>query len=147
MSNGSTAIIQNCQVIKSNKTYTMKESPKGSAKDRMRLHELSYLLERDSQSVFFTKKITKRGKESHKDFIIFMIQILLHCIARYKAYIYCVSRWSLHASFHSSECFPKLMLYIKLYVHRFLLICQLPKSNELCFPKLMLSRSQPLAFI
>ena len=100
-----------------------------------------------SQSVFFTKKITKRGKESHKDFIIFMIQILLHCIARYKAYIYCVSRWSLHASFHSSECFPKLMLYIKLYVHRFLLICQLPKSNELCFPKLMLSRSQPLAFI
>jgi len=27
MSNGSIAIIQNCQVIKSNKTYTLKESP------------------------------------------------------------------------------------------------------------------------
>ena len=38
------------------KTYSLRESLKGSAKDRMRLHELSLLLEVDSQSVFFTKE-------------------------------------------------------------------------------------------
>ena len=66
MSNGSTVVIQNCQVIKSNKIYTLRESLKGSTKDRTRLHELSCPSKRGGQYVFFTKKkqtkITKEGK-------------------------------------------------------------------------------------
>ena len=60
MSNGSTTVIQNCQVIKSNKIYTLRESPKGSTKDRMRLHELSCLSGRGIQSVFLAKKKKKQ---------------------------------------------------------------------------------------
>jgi len=75
MSNGSIAVIQNYQVIKLNKIYTLRESPKGSAKDRMRLHELSRPLERGSQSVLFTKKKThkknhKRGKECRDHYTV-----------------------------------------------------------------------------
>jgi len=44
------------------KTYTLRESPKRFAKDRMRLHELPRFSERDYQFVFFTQKIMKRGK-------------------------------------------------------------------------------------
>ena len=67
MSNGSIVVIQNCQVIKLNKIYTLREPSKGYAKDRMRLHELSHLSKKGSQSVFFTKKkqtkkISKEGK-------------------------------------------------------------------------------------
>jgi len=67
MSNGSTAVIQNFQVIKSNKIYTLRESPKGSAKDRMKLHELSRPSERGGQSMFFTKiKQTKKSKKRER---------------------------------------------------------------------------------
>ena len=65
-------------MIKSNKIYILRESSKGSAKDRMRLHELSRPSERGGQSVFFTKKnqtkkYHKRGKECHEHCIVFMI--------------------------------------------------------------------------
>ena len=58
--------LQNCQVTKSNKTYTLREFPKRFAKDRMRLHKLSRLLERDSQSVFFHTKQKKGRKKKNK---------------------------------------------------------------------------------
>ena len=71
MSNDSIAVIQNFQMIKSNKTYTLRESLKGFAKDKMRLHELSRLSERDNQSMFFTrKKITKKRKKCHEHCIL-----------------------------------------------------------------------------
>ena len=38
-----------------------------------------------------------------------------HCIAGYKAYIYCISRWSLHVYFHSLEGIPKLICCLSGY--------------------------------
>ena len=54
--------LQNCQVTESNKTYTLRESPKRFAKDRMRSHELSRLSKRDNQFVFFDTQ--KKGKKN-----------------------------------------------------------------------------------
>ena len=48
---------KNFQVIK---TYTLRESPKRFAKDRMRLYELSGLSKEDNQFVFFTQKISQK---------------------------------------------------------------------------------------
>ena len=114
MLNGSTVVIQNCQVIKSNKIYTPRESPKGSAKDRMRFHELSRPSKRDSRSFFFTKKKTnkknhKRGKECREHCTVFMIQNLLHCITGHKAYslLHFMTKF---ARFY----IPYLMLHIRL---------------------------------
>ena len=150
MSNGSTTVIHNCQVIKSNKTYTLRESPKRSAKDRMRLHESSHLLERDSQYVFFTKKGIIREKECHEHYTVFMIQNLLHCIVGYKAYIYCVSGRSLHAYFHSSECIPKLICFISCYKcidFSLYTSFQNPMSYLLSLGWVALLKSQPLVFL
>ena len=89
MSNGSTAVSQNCQVTKSNKTCTLRESsPKRFAKDRMGLHELSHHLE-DNQSMFSIKekqkkknqiksKSQKNRKECHEHCTIFHCIALLH---------------------------------------------------------------------
>ena len=51
--------LQNGQVTKSNKTYTLREFPKRFAKDRMRLHELSLLSKGQSICVFQKKKLIK----------------------------------------------------------------------------------------
>ena len=63
--------------------HTLREFPKRFAKDRMRLHELSRLLERDRQYVFLDThkkiKIAKRGKNVMSIAQFFMIQNLLHC--------------------------------------------------------------------
>jgi len=94
----------------------------------MRLHKLSRLLERDGQSVFFTQKqkkkkrkikITKRGKNVMN---IAQFFIALHC---------CIQNLHLlhfRAKF-ACPCIPKLMSPIRLWVHRFFIIYQLPKSN------------------
>ena len=58
--------LQNCQVTKSNKTYTLRESRRDLQKDRVRSHELSRLSERDSQSMFATKKKRKSKKIKSK---------------------------------------------------------------------------------
>ena len=44
--------LQNVQVTKSNRTYTLREFPKRFAKDRIRLHELSPLSKGQSICVF-----------------------------------------------------------------------------------------------
>ena len=58
--------LQNGQVFKSNRTYTLREFPERFAKDRMRLHELSPLSKGQSICVFRKNqikiKITKQGK-------------------------------------------------------------------------------------
>ena len=75
--------LQNCQVTKSIKTYTLRESLKRFAKYRMSSHELSHLSEKDNQSVFFEiKKKSKSQKEERMS-------------------------WALH-SFHDSKPFALL---------------------------------------
>ena len=68
-------------MIKPNKTYILRESSKQSAKDRMRLHELSHILERNSQPMFFTQK--KRKKQS----IIREKKCHEHCTIHSQTYI------------------------------------------------------------
>jgi len=62
--------LQNGQVSKSNRTYTLREFPERFAKDRIRLHELSPLSKGQSICVF-QKKLNqnqnhKIGKECHE---------------------------------------------------------------------------------
>ena len=63
MSNGSTTVTQNCQVIKQN-IHSEGVPEEICKKNRMRLHELSRLLERDNQSVFSTNR--KKAKKENK---------------------------------------------------------------------------------
>jgi len=53
-------LLQNGQVTKSNKTYTLREFPEIFAKDRKRLHELSPLSKGQSICVF--QKIKSKSK-------------------------------------------------------------------------------------
>jgi len=53
--------LQNGQVTKSNRTYTLREFPKKFAKDRIRLHELSPLSKGQSICVF-----QKNQNQNHK---------------------------------------------------------------------------------
>ena len=90
MSNGSIVVIQNCQVIKQNILFEgVPEEICKKKKNRIRLHELSHLLERGNQFVFFIKKkeekkikskskSQKNRKGCHVHYTIFMIQNLLH---------------------------------------------------------------------
>ena len=90
--------LQNGQVTKSNRTYTLREFPKRFAKDRTRLHELSPLSKGQSICVFQKKKKSnqnqnhKIGKECHEHCTTF------HCIVSYEVCIYRISRQRLHAS-------------------------------------------------
>jgi len=85
MSNGSTSVTQNCQVTKSNRTYTLREFPKKFAKDRMRLHKLSHLSKKRMSICVFHKnrkkiksKSQKNRKECHEHCTIFHCIALLH---------------------------------------------------------------------
>ena len=73
--------LQNGQVTKSNKTYTLREFPERFAKDRIRLHELSPFSK--GQSIYvFQKKLNqnhKIWKECHEHCTNFP----LHCIVSY----------------------------------------------------------------
>ena len=75
--------LQNGQVTKSNRTYTLREFPMRFAKDRIRLHELSPLSNGQSICVFqkikSKSKITKQGKN---DMNIVQLSITLHCCIR-----------------------------------------------------------------
>ena len=78
--------------------HTLRGSPRrDSQKDRMRSHESSRLLERDSQSVFSTKwkkkaknqikiKITKIGKECHEHCTTFHYIASLHTKSAFIAF-------------------------------------------------------------
>ena len=144
MSNGSTIVIQNCQVTKSNKIYTLRESLKGSTKDGMRLHELSCLLERYSQSVFLTKKITKEGKNVMSITQFSWFKTFCIALLDTKPTFYCISRRNLHPSaFHNSctisgyKCID-FSLYVSF---------QNPMSYLLSLGWVTLLKSQPLAFL
>jgi len=74
--------LQNGQVAKSNRTYTLKEFPERFAKDRIRLHELSPLSKGQSICVF-QKKLNqnqnhKIGKECHEHCTTFHYIALFH---------------------------------------------------------------------
>ena len=93
------SLLQNGQVTKSNRIYTLREFPERFAKDRMRLHELSPFSK--GQSIYvFQKKLNqnqnhKIGKECHE-----------HCTTfHYKSAFTKISRQRLHAS-----ASPKIML-------------------------------------
>ena len=78
--------LQNGQVTKSKRTYTLREFPKRFAKDRVRLHELSPL-----------SKI--KSKSQNKERMSWRLyNFPLHCIVAYEVCIYRISRQRLHAS-------------------------------------------------
>jgi len=78
--------LQNGQVSKSNRTYTLREFPKRFAKDRIRLHELSPL-----------SKI--KSKSQNRERMSWTLHNFpLYCIVAYEVRIYRISRQRLHAS-------------------------------------------------
>ena len=74
--------LQNGQVTKSNRTYTLREFPERFAKDRIRLHELSPLSKGQSICVFQKKSNQnqnhKIGKECHEHCTTFHYIALFH---------------------------------------------------------------------
>ena len=99
--------LQNGQVFKSNRIYTLREFPERFAKDRMRLQELSPLSKGQSICVFQKKKILnqnqnlKIGKECHEHCTTFHYITLFHMKPAFTK----ISRQRLHAS-----ASPKIML-------------------------------------
>jgi len=77
--------------------------------------------------VFFSHTQKKKTKlRSPKEEIISwtLHKFSLHCIVAYKTCIYFIFRVKF-----ACPCIPKLMFHIRLWVHRFLIIYQFPKSN------------------
>jgi len=101
--------LQNCQVTKSNKTYTLMESPKRFAK---RQDKVSWVItsfkKRQPICVFHKKKRSKKKsnqnqnhksrKECHEHYTIFMIQNILHYY-HFKMKVACI-------------CIPKIMFIL-----------------------------------
>ena len=72
--------LQNGQVTKSNRTYTLREFPERFAKDRIRLHELSPFSKGQSICVFQKNQNQnhKIGKECHEHCTTFHYIALFH---------------------------------------------------------------------
>ena len=93
------ASLQNGQVTKSNRTYTLREFPERFAKDRIRSHELSPFSKGQSICVFQKKKKSnqnqnhKIGKECHEHCTTFHYIALFHIKSAFTQ----ISQQRLHA--------------------------------------------------
>ena len=90
--------LQNGQVTKSKRTYTLREFPERFAK-RIGWGCMNYhLFQKDSQSVF-SKKIKSKSKSQNRERMSWTLyNFPLHCIVSYEVRIYQISRQRLHAS-------------------------------------------------
>ena len=81
--------LQNGQVTKSNRTYTLREFPKRFAKDRIRLHELSPFSKGQS-NLCFPKKSNQNQNRERMSWTLYNSP--LHCIVSYEVHIYQISK-------------------------------------------------------